>query len=261
MFPCSSSCPATDSRRLSPRVRSSGKNSGAYIFRSFYGTWSSSPYTSLHTVWPEAIVPTDMLKHAAKIILGISVTPLGGASWFLITLMQSLILYKLLLAATPGSPNRPWLFVLPVALAAGVAGMLIELPWGLSKALVALSFICAGHMAKRENLTGRCSSRYHLLAVLAGVLIVCLCSRFNHPDMAFHRYGIIPLFWLSALAGSYAMFPRHLPLKDRIACLSGNEGAENPLDSNRAHDGFQDRVCLSGRIPRPVLGCDVCSPL
>ncbi len=146
-----------------------------------------------------------MLKHAAKIILGISVTPLGGASWFLITLMQSLILYKLLLAATPGSPNRPWLFVLPVALAAGVAGMLIELPWGLSKALVALSFICAGHMAKRENLTGRCSSRYHLLAVLAGAFIVCLCSRFNHPDMAFHRYGIIPLFWLSALAGSYAM--------------------------------------------------------
>ena len=147
----------------------------------------------------------NTFKHSLKILLGIAVTPLGGATWFLITLLQALILYKLVLSAFRSAGRFLKLYVLIIAFVPGILGTVFELPFRLEKAFVALAFVCFGHLTKQLSLLQRVNERFHLPLALVGMLAVFFISRFNHSDLAFHQDGIIPVFWLSALVGIFSV--------------------------------------------------------
>ena len=159
-------------------------------------------YLLAHRINGATLIPVDSVKHAIKILCGIAVTPLGGASWFLITLLESLIIYKLILTVLSRYKHAP-LLALALCLLIGIAGMLISLPWGLEKTLVALFFVAAGHVSRTYHLPESINKRLIVPFAVAGLVVVFLCARVNRPDMTLHEYGSIPLYLLAALAGIF----------------------------------------------------------
>ena len=157
-----------------------------------------------HLAAGEGFTLIDTLKHALKIVLGIAITPLGGATWFLITLLQSLILYKALVAFIPKPERFPDLYIVLLALSLGILGSLIRLPWNLERALVALPFVCAGHLARKKVLLERIRPVFQILLAIIGFAVILLCSRFNRPDIAVHQYGFVPIFWVAAFIGIFS---------------------------------------------------------
>ena len=159
-------------------------------------------YLFAHRMNGDSIVLVDSVKHVIKIFCGIGITPLGGASWFLITLLQSLVIYKLLLTVL-SKCKHPALWALGICLIIGIAGMLISLPGGTEKTMVALFFIAAGHMSRTNHLPDIIDKRLIVPFVVAGLVVLLLCSRVNRPDMTLHQYGFIPVFLLAALTGIF----------------------------------------------------------
>lgn len=157
-----------------------------------------------HLAAGEGFIFIDTLKHTLKIILGIAITPLGGATWFLITLLQSLILYKALVTFIPKPEQFPDLFIFILALSLGILGSLIRLPWSLERAFVALPFVCAGHLTRKEGLLGRIRPVFQIPLAVIGLAFIFLCSRINRPDIATHQYGTIPVFWAAAFIGTFS---------------------------------------------------------
>lgn len=155
-----------------------------------------------HTLADETFSVIDLVKHCIKILLGLDLTPLGGATWFLITLLEALVLYKILITLF----NRlPSILVVLSSLLIGITGTLLVLPWGISRALIALFFVCVGHFTKRYLDFSKMKREIRLLLGLAGCGLVLACSRISHPDIAFHRFDSLPLFWISALTGTYVV--------------------------------------------------------
>lgn len=152
-----------------------------------------------HTLAGETFPAIDITKHCIKILLGLSLTPLGGATWFLITLLEALVLYKILDTLFHRLP----IVILLTSLLLGIAGTYFDLPWGISSALIALFFVCVGHFTKRHVIISHMKGWCKLLLGLIGGSIVYGCSYINHPDIALHRFESIPLFWISALIGIY----------------------------------------------------------
>jgi len=151
-----------------------------------------------HALVGESFLAVDILKHCIKIMLGLSLTPLGGATWFLISLLEALFLYKILVTLLCRLPSA---FVLLSSSLIGIVGSLLDLPWGISSAFIALFFVCIGHFTKRYVDISRMRGRIKILLGLIGGGVVLGFSWINHPDIAFHRFGSIPLFWISALIG------------------------------------------------------------
>ena len=157
-----------------------------------------------HGLNGETVVPVDAIKHTIKILCGLAVTPLGGASWFLITLLQSLVLYTVLLALFPKSGRYSRYLPLFTSLLIAFAGMAHPLPYGWDAALVALFFVAAGHMARSFHLAEQLEHRLILPLIVMGLAVVCLCALVNHPDMTNHQYGSIPIYLIASLSGIIA---------------------------------------------------------
>ena len=86
-----------------------------------------------------------------------------------------------------------------------VAGTLVELPWGMEKMFIAVFFICVGHLTKSSGFVNRLGDSFYLPIAFIGFILVLISSRYNQPDMAFHWYGIIPIYFVSALIGTYSV--------------------------------------------------------
>ena len=157
-----------------------------------------------HRLNGEAFTLFETLKSGIKILCGYASSPLGGASWFLITLFLSLVLFKLLLAVL-SKCRHALLLTLAASLVLSILGTQITLPWGHEKTMVALFFIAAGHATRSFHLLERINSRLFLPLIVAGSAIVWLCSRANYPNMALHQYGNLPLYYLAALAGTFTI--------------------------------------------------------
>lgn len=155
-----------------------------------------------HSLAGERLNGLDIIKRSCKLLLGLDVTPLGGATWFLITLLQALLLYKLITTIFKNQPT--WLVVLFSALF-GFLGSFLYLPWGLGRTLVAVPFICAGHYTRTFNLLGRVKPCLQLSWSALGLCLLVVFSRINRPDMALQQYGMIPLFWVAAFVGVYTV--------------------------------------------------------
>lgn len=154
-----------------------------------------------HALNGEQPVLINVLKHSVKILLGLSSTPLGGATWFLITLLQASILFKCLLSFSRRWPSFSGIISLILSVVAAITGMLIHLPYGLEKALVALLFVCVGYLSKsiisKNKLKGA-----HLSAIAFwGLLVTGFISFINRPDMAFHQYGNMFIYLFSSFVG------------------------------------------------------------
>ena len=155
-----------------------------------------------HTLAGETFPAIDITKHCIKILLGLSLTPLGGATWFLITLLEALALYKII---DTFFNHLPSVYILLTSLLFGITGTILDLPWGISSAFIAVFFVCIGHFTRRHVDVSRMKGWSKLVLGLVGIGLVFGCSCINHPDMALHRFGSIPLFWISALIGIYAI--------------------------------------------------------
>ena len=148
--------------------------------------------------------PTDAVKHCFKILLGIAVTPLGGATWFLITLLESLLLYKLLTTLFILLIIKTFTIILLATLIIGISGILVRMPYGLEKALVALFFVCIGHLANKFRILEHLGNRQRIPIMISGFLIVWLLSTMNNADMAFHEYGNLIIYLVSAIIGIFS---------------------------------------------------------
>ena len=158
-----------------------------------------------HTIAGDSIILTDTIKHFLKIVFGIAITPLGGATWFLIKLFQSLLLYKILLTiyrrlSTTTQPS----IILLVSLLIGLFGNGLYLPWGLDKSLVALPFVAVGHQVREHPISLHISPCFKSLILLLGGLMLIGGSMVNRPDMSLHEYGIIPIYWGAAFIGIFS---------------------------------------------------------
>ena len=155
-----------------------------------------------HRLAGEEIIAKDVARSCLKIVLGRIARPLGGASWFLITLLKSLIIYKLArdIIYRYFTKNRLlYLSILSVIL--GLIGIKWSFLWSLDKAFLAILFICAGHLAKEKGLLSRFNIQQKVFIAIFGFVIVLVCSLHNYPDMALHSFGSIPLYFIGAFAG------------------------------------------------------------
>lgn len=158
-----------------------------------------------HGLAGETFSVANVFKHVIKILLGLSITPLGGATWFLSTLFYTLFLYKSLLTVFHKMNPAKDIVILIICLLLGITGTQIRLPFGFETVLIALFFVCAGHLAKKHSFPESIKFGVRIPFVVSGLLITYLCSYANSPDIALHKYGAIPLFFIAALIGSISV--------------------------------------------------------
>lgn len=150
----------------------------------------------------EEIILSDVFRHCIRIVCGRGVTPLGGATWFLITLFQAVILYKLVRDLVfRFFRKNPLLYLSLLSFAFGLIGIKWEFLWSFDKAFFAVMFLCAGQVTKEKGILDRIDDKQKLLVLFAGVVLVFICSLYNHSNVAFHIFGIIPVYLISAFAG------------------------------------------------------------
>ena len=145
-----------------------------------------------------------IVKHCIRITLGLKFIRACGATWFLITLLEALFLYKLLVTLSDKLGIRSSLFILFSALILGIVGILIRLPFGIERPLVALFFVCSGHLTKKHHILDYLGEKKKAPLMISGFLTVLLFSTLNNPDMVVHEYGNIPIYFISSLIGIFS---------------------------------------------------------
>lgn len=131
------------------------------------------------------IVPVDEIKHGIKVVLMISNCPMGGATWFLRSLLLCSIIYKAIYTLVRN--RRPAAFML--CLAFSVCGMWAPSAYSFSATLLAMVFYCTGHI-----LSGKIFSVFdfplwlRLLVFSVCSLLLFLTSHNNHFDCALGIY-------------------------------------------------------------------------
>ena len=140
------------------------------------------------------VIAVDCLKHTVKIILCISSTPLGGATWFLVTLLFSVLLYW----AIHSVINKEWVISVIAAVTFFFGSSQIT-PLFFSKVLVAFSFLHLGHLYRTYEKAHKIAEN-PLAGVVCLALTVC-ASFFNHPDFSQGQFGNIAIYIPSAIFG------------------------------------------------------------
>lgn len=147
------------------------------------------------------VILLDNFKHFIKVTVGLAVTPLGGATWFLFTLLECLILYDILNRVCLAFGKRIILSSIVVTLTA--LAYLLPVPLLIERLMVAISFIHLGDISRNliknsvKNLNTR--SKYYFSAI--SLVIICIISRINNPDVSSNFYGNIFLFYCSSVLG------------------------------------------------------------
>lgn len=132
------------------------------------------------------IVPADELKHGMKVVLMMANSPMGGATWFLRSLLVCSIVYKAVWTLAGGR----WMIVFPACAALSACGMWAPSSYSLSATMMAMGFYCIGHMS-----SGRISSAFslglrpRLLVFMACALLLVLAAPSNRFDSALGIYG------------------------------------------------------------------------
>lgn len=157
-------------------------------------------YAVAHAINGEEIVVIDTVKHAVKVLLGMAVTPLGGATWFLFILFVSQILYRIvsrLFSCVDGK------FKAIAILSMGVAGMLFYPESCASKALVAMLFLYLGQLVYSEGFMEKLKELvpFKVVFFLISVIALIVCGQVNNVDMSQGEYGNPLLFLMSSAAG------------------------------------------------------------
>lgn len=162
-------------------------------------------YVVAHFLNSEQTVPIDTVKHAIKIVLGMAVTPLGGATWFLFVLfIAQVALYMLHVSLRKINEHYLTIFLVLAA----IAGMLIQPESLAAKSLVAMSFLDLGQTMSQTGLrTLQKEStpfRYGLVILFTGVVVIGSIT--NTVDMSQGEYGNPILFYLFSMAGIMMVF-------------------------------------------------------
>lgn len=159
-------------------------------------------YAVAHAINGEEIVVIDTVKHAVKVLLGMAVTPLGGATWFLFILFVSQILYRIvsrLFSCVDGK------FKAIAILSMGVAGMLFYPESCASKALVAMLFLYLGQLVYSEGFMEKLKELvpFKVVFFLISVIAIIVCAQVNDVDISQGEYGNPLLFLMSSMAGIF----------------------------------------------------------
>lgn len=93
-----------------------------------------------------SVVWLNEFKHAIKIVLGIGLTPMGGATWFLIALLRAFVGLKLLHCLCRGRKVLIFTFSFFI----GMAGSYTTCQYGLGSSMVALMFLCSGFLCSKQ---------------------------------------------------------------------------------------------------------------
>lgn len=124
------------------------------------------------------IIAIDDIKHSVKIILGIGLAPLGGATWFLIALFRAVIVYKLVNTICGGRS----LFVSIICLAIGALGLYSTSKYAISSSMVAVMFYWLGDFSRKIVF---CSDGYLCKKIIsaASLALVALILLRPHNSM------------------------------------------------------------------------------
>lgn len=155
------------------------------------------------------IVPLDDFKHAVKIILQLAVSPMGGATWFLIALLRAVIVFKIL-----ESLCRKNIILFPICVGIGLLGMCCHIKYTVSASMVALMYYCLGYISKKI-VAKVCDMKWCIMlpVLLALVSILIWLEPNNQVDVSAGLYSNICL----ALAGSIAGIAAIILLSEIIA--------------------------------------------
>lgn len=145
-----------------------------------------------------SIIPVDEIKHAIKIILQLAVTPLGGATWFLIALFRAAVLYKILFILF----KRSKVIVCALCLIAVLFRANIQDKYLLSVTLVALFFYSLGFLLKDvTNKLDSLSLRDKLLLSIPLLSAFVIILPHNRMDVSACAYQNLYLAILSSVLG------------------------------------------------------------
>lgn len=130
----------------------------------------------------EPVVLVDVFKHFVKIVLLLSVTPLGGATWFLKALFVITIFYRCLWQV---SGNR--LFVLIICLLLGFLGTYIQSWHSMSAIMAGLLFFCLGCVVNRTGYQNVPCLKLSASMLVFFCVLVLICP-VNNVDIAMGIY-------------------------------------------------------------------------
>lgn len=148
----------------------------------------------------------DSIRHLVKIILGLAVTPLGGATWFLIVLFRASILFCVISRFGDESKlgKKGHYLSAMVVLLLGMVGLFVPIPYGLGRDLVALLFLYAGRMSFKLGLLewiDRQKTTIKISVAVITFILLLMVGRINSYDMSQGEYGIVPLMLFSSFCG------------------------------------------------------------
>lgn len=134
----------------------------------------------------------DFLKHNILQLFGLRTNALGGAIWFLYTLMRASIIYALIEKFLRTFITREQLHLSCIAVVSFAIGFLTQLPFELEKDFVGLFFMCIGRCyyisgAHIAIINQRSLTKSIIVTVSALILIISL--RYNTFDIAYNNYG------------------------------------------------------------------------
>lgn len=132
------------------------------------------------------IIWIDNIKHAVKIIFLLALSPMGGATWFLKSLLFCSIVYKFI--ASLFKNNR--YLILTTAALISISGLRIPSEYSLSATLVSMVFYSSGVHFKPLLLKLKSIPLiYKLAASICLFVLLSFTAKLNSFDMAFAEYS------------------------------------------------------------------------
>lgn len=136
--------------------------------------------TGIEIIW------INDIKHAAKIVLGIGLTPLGGATWFLIASLRAVIFYKLIKTAFGDKPIIASLLCFSI----GILGLFVTGKYAISSSMVAIAFYWLGDLCKCYVIKMQdCSLGTRALLFSSSLVFLVLLRPYNFLDVSAAFYG------------------------------------------------------------------------
>ena len=155
----------------------------------------------LRVVCGKAIIPIDEIKHAVKVVLQLAVTPIGGATWFLIALFRIVILYKLLFLILGKLKFRPAVTVI-ICFSAALFGAVNKIGYTVSSTMVGLFFFCLGDNTKAlVNKLDFSDARFKALMMILALSCLIIIKPNNQVDVSSGLYQNPCLALIGSLSG------------------------------------------------------------
>ncbi|MCQ2137448.1 MAG: acyltransferase family protein [Bacteroidales bacterium] len=152
----------------------------------------------LRTICGHTIIPIDETKHAIKIILQLSITPMGGATWFLIALFRTVIIYKILQRLF----KQVNVIVPIICLAIAYIGTMVKIGYNVGPTMVALFFYCLGDFAKPlEEEFEKAGTKVKILLFATSFLVLALLRPYNQMDVSAGSYQNVFHALIGSLSG------------------------------------------------------------